>query len=112
MPIYVYRCQSCQEYTEALQKVSDPLLTTCSHCAAEALTKVIAPVGVIFKGSGFHKNDYTAQSAKSTAASKPSSDGDKTATTDSSASSTPSESSTTPAAPPTASGGDSSGKVA
>ncbi len=114
MPIYVYRCQSCQEYTEALQKVSDPLLTQCSHCSAEALTKVIAPVGVIFKGSGFHKNDYTAQSAKSTSSNKPSGDGDKTAapTTESAASSTASESSSPPATPPPTSGGDSSGKVA
>lgn len=110
MPIYVYRCQSCQEYTEALQKVSDPLLTTCPNCGAEALTKVIAPVGVIFKGSGFHKNDYTAQSAKSTS-SKPS-EGDKSTTAETS---TPTTSESTPpstATPPPASGGDSSGKVA
>lgn len=111
MPIYVYRCQSCQEYTEALQKVSDPLLTTCPNCGAEALTKVIAPVGVIFKGSGFHKNDYTAQSAKSTT-SKPGSDGDKSTTAETSTPTTSESTTTTPATPPPASGGDSSGKVA
>lgn len=65
MPIYVYRCQQCNEYTEALQKVSDPLLKTCPHCQADALEKVIAPVGVIFKGTGFHKNDYSGKPASS-----------------------------------------------
>lgn len=71
MPIYVYRCQQCNEYTEALQKASDPLLQTCPHCQAEALVKVIAPVGVIFKGTGFHKNDYSGKSGGSAAAGKP-----------------------------------------
>jgi putative FmdB family regulatory protein len=59
MPIYVYKCTQCNEYCEALQKASDEPLKTCPHCQAEALTKVIAPVGVIFKGTGFHKNDYS-----------------------------------------------------
>lgn len=72
MPIYVYRCQQCNEYTEALQKASDELLKTCPLCQADALVKVIAPVGVIFKGTGFHKNDY---SGKSSGSSSPKSDG-------------------------------------
>lgn len=66
MPIYVYKCTECNEYCEALQKASDPPLKTCTHCQAEALIKVIAPVGVIFKGTGFHKNDYSAKSSSST----------------------------------------------
>lgn len=65
MPIYVYKCTECNEYCEALQKVSDEPLKTCPHCQAEALTKVIAPVGVIFKGTGFHKNDYSGKSSSS-----------------------------------------------
>lgn len=76
MPIYVYRCQQCNEYTEALQKASDPLLQTCPHCQAQALVKVIAPVGVIFKGTGFHKNDYSGKSGGSAGASKPAETGD------------------------------------
>lgn len=76
MPIYVYKCGQCNEYHEALQKASDPLLTTCPFCQAEALTKVIAPVGVIFKGTGFHKNDYSAK-AGSSSSSKPAA-GEKT----------------------------------
>lgn len=65
MPIYVYKCTECNEYCEALQKASDEPLKTCPHCQAQALIKVIAPVGVIFKGTGFHKNDYSGKSGKS-----------------------------------------------
>lgn len=72
MPIYAYRCQACQEETEALQKSSDAPLTTCKSCGAEALVKIISPVGVIFRGSGFHKNDYTGSGSKSgSGSSKP-----------------------------------------
>lgn len=99
MPIYVYRCQSCAEYTEALQKASDPHLTTCQHCGAEALTRVVAPVGVIFKGSGFHKNDYNPKASSAPkksageAESKPASEGAANSETSSSPSSTGGESS-------------------
>lgn len=71
MPIYVYKCTECNEYCEALQKASDEPKKTCPACQAEALIKVIAPVGVIFKGTGFHKNDYSSKSSGSSS-SKPS----------------------------------------
>jgi putative FmdB family regulatory protein len=74
MPIYVYRCGSCNEYSEALQKASDPPLTRCPACEAEALVRVIAPVGVIFKGSGFHKNDYSGKSTSKSSGSESSKD--------------------------------------
>ena len=97
MPIYVYKCQECSTYHEALQKVSDPLLTTCPACQKEALTKVIAPVGVIFKGTGFHKNDYSSQSKSTGTAAKPSS-GESSSTTTEGASPSTSSDSSTPAA--------------
>ncbi|MBN9418736.1 hypothetical protein ABS71_07190 [bacterium SCN 62-11] len=100
MPIYVYKCTQCNEYCEALQKVSDEPLKTCPHCQAEALIKVIAPVGVIFKGTGFHKNDY---SGKSSSSSKSSSDSSKPAE-----SSTPSESKPAESKPSGDSGGGGS----
>ena len=71
MPIYVYKCTQCNEYCEALQKASDEPKKTCPACQAEALIKVIAPVGVIFKGTGFHKNDYSSKSTSSSSSSKP-----------------------------------------
>ena len=58
MPIYVYRCEACLQVHEALQKLSDEPLRSCPSCHEEALKKLIAPAGIIFKGSGFHKNDY------------------------------------------------------
>ncbi|MBX3168430.1 MAG: zinc ribbon domain-containing protein [Candidatus Eremiobacteraeota bacterium] len=89
MPIYVYKCTECNEYCEALQKASDEPLKTCPNCQAEALTRVIAPVGVIFKGTGFHKNDY---SGKSGSSSKSAADESKPAETATTSESKPAES--------------------
>ena len=108
MPIYVYRCGSCNEYSEALQKASAPPLTRCSACEAEALVRVIAPVGVIFKGSGFHKNDY---SGKSTAKSSSSETSKDSGAASSDTSSTESKSETTKSSGESTSGG-SGDKVA
>jgi putative FmdB family regulatory protein len=110
MPIYVYKCTQCNEYHEALQKASDPLLTTCPACQAESLIKVIAPVGVIFKGTGFHKNDYTSTTAKSSGSSKPAQAEGASGGGDSAAASSGAEStSSTPAPAPAA--GDSGGSA-
>lgn len=65
MPIYVYRCEDCSQVHEALQKIQDAPLQTCPHCGQQAMRKLIAPAGIIFKGSGFHKNDYASSSQKS-----------------------------------------------
>ena len=34
MPIYAYRCEACGHAKDVLQKVSDPVLTTCPACGA------------------------------------------------------------------------------
>jgi len=57
MPIYEYRCLKCHQRVEVLQRVSDPTLETCPDCGGD-FRKVISPVGIIFKGSGFHVTDY------------------------------------------------------
>ena len=56
MPTYQYRCTECGEDLEAVQKFSDPTLTTCPACGGQ-LRKVFNPVGVVFKGSGFYRTD-------------------------------------------------------
>ncbi len=56
MPTYEYECQSCHERVEAVQKFNDRALTTCELCGGE-LRKVFSAVGIVFKGSGFYKND-------------------------------------------------------
>ena len=56
MPTYEYECQHCHERVEAVQKFSDAALTVCPLCGGE-LRKVFSAVGIVFKGSGFYKND-------------------------------------------------------
>jgi putative FmdB family regulatory protein len=63
MPTYEYECQTCHERVEAVQKFTDPSLTVCPNCGGE-LRKVFSAVGIVFKGSGFYKND--SRGAKST----------------------------------------------
>ncbi|MGJ3508738.1 FmdB family zinc ribbon protein [Enemella sp. A6] len=56
MPTYQYRCTSCGNELEAVQKFTDPALTECPACEG-ALRKIYNAVGVVFKGSGFYKTD-------------------------------------------------------
>jgi putative FmdB family regulatory protein len=56
MPTYEYACRSCGRHVEVVQSFRDDPLTTCPHCGGE-LRKVFSPVGIVFKGSGFYKND-------------------------------------------------------
>ena len=56
MPTYEYRCTSCGQHVEAVQSFTDEPLTECGVCGGE-LRKVFAPVGIVFKGSGFYKTD-------------------------------------------------------
>ena len=65
MPTYEYRCVSCGQHVEVVQSFSDDPLTECAVCG-DALRKVFAPVGIVFKGSGFYKTD----SRKSSSASR------------------------------------------
>ena len=57
MPIYEYRCDSCGRTLEMFQKFSDAPLETCEACGGQ-LRKVLHPVAVHFKGSGFYTTDY------------------------------------------------------
>ena len=61
MPTYVYRCQQCGAMLERRQGFTDPPLTECEECSG-TLHRVIQPVQVIFKGSGFYSTDYKAKS--------------------------------------------------
>ena len=56
VPTYQYRCTECGEDLEVVQKFSDEPLTVCPACQG-ALRKVFSPVGIVFKGSGFYRND-------------------------------------------------------
>jgi putative FmdB family regulatory protein len=56
MPTYEYECQSCHLHVDVVQKFTDDSLTVCDACGGE-LRKVFSAVGIVFKGSGFYKND-------------------------------------------------------
>lgn len=71
MPIYTYACDSCNKVIEKRQSYSDDPLTTCEQCG-NALRRVIHPVGIVFKGSGWYVNDSR---PAATPAAKPTEDG-------------------------------------
>jgi putative FmdB family regulatory protein len=56
VPTYAYACRDCGHDFEAVQSFSDDSLTVCPECGGN-LRKVFANVGVVFKGSGFYRND-------------------------------------------------------
>ena len=58
MPIYAYKCGSCGHAKDVLQKISDPLLTVCPACGAEAFSKQITAAGFQLKGSGWYATDF------------------------------------------------------
>jgi putative FmdB family regulatory protein len=72
VPTYQYQCTECGEGLEAVQKFTDDALTECPSCKGR-LKKVFSAVGIVFKGSGFYRNDSRGSSSSSTPASKSSS---------------------------------------
>ncbi|MDR6598024.1 FmdB family zinc ribbon protein [Saccharothrix longispora] len=104
MPTYQYACTECDHRFEAVQAFSDNALTECPECSGK-LRKLYGAVGVVFKGSGFYRNDSrsSSSSAESSSSSKGESKGESTSTpatpsTSSGSSSSSSSSSSTPAA--------------
>ena len=68
MPTYQYQCTECGEGLEAVQKFTDDALTECPNCKGR-LKKVFSAVGIVFKGSGFYRNDSRGASSSSSPAS-------------------------------------------
>jgi putative FmdB family regulatory protein len=56
VPIYEYKCDNGHVF-DVIQKMSDESLTECQECGAPA-ARVLYPVAVHFKGSGFYNTDY------------------------------------------------------
>ena len=63
MPIYAYRCASCGHAKDVLQKLSDPVLTDCPACGAQAFAKQVTAAGFQLKGSGWYVTDFKGGSA-------------------------------------------------
>lgn len=58
MPIYAYRCASCGFEKDHLQKLSDPVLTTCPECGEAHYAKQLTAAGFQLKGSGWYATDF------------------------------------------------------
>jgi putative FmdB family regulatory protein len=56
VPTYQYACTDCGDKSEVVQRFTDDPLTVCAVCGGK-LRKVFSPVGIVFKGSGFYRND-------------------------------------------------------
>ncbi|MEV0783286.1 FmdB family zinc ribbon protein [Streptomyces sp. NPDC050423] len=120
MPTYQYQCTECGEGLEAVQKFTDDALTVCPSCEGR-LKKVFSAVGIVFKGSGFYRNDSRGSSSSSTpapAAAKASDSGSSSSTGSdtksaaSSSSSTSSSSGSSSSSSSTSSSSSSSGTSA
>ena len=66
MPVYEYRCKACGK-THQIQHCFDAdRPTQCPACGG-LLARVFHPVGLLFRGSGFHRTDYGPAEAKAAA---------------------------------------------
>jgi putative FmdB family regulatory protein len=64
MPIYEYRCETCDHELEALQKMSDPALSQCPECHSDSLKKVISAAAFRLKGGGWYETDFKSGTKK------------------------------------------------
>ena len=99
MPIYEYRCPNGHTF-ELFQKMSDAPAESCETCGASPVEKILFPVAVHYKGSGFYSTDYGRGSRKA-----PGKDGDA-GSSESGGSSDKSESSEKKDAPKESGSGD------
>jgi putative FmdB family regulatory protein len=56
VPTYDYQCRACGTVTEVIHSMVEDGPTTCERCGGQ-LRRVLFPTGIIFKGSGFYRND-------------------------------------------------------
>jgi putative FmdB family regulatory protein len=87
MPTYVYECAKCGDEFELWQSFSDEPLKKHSGCGGK-VTKVLQPVGIVLKGSGFYKTDNRGGSKSGAASKKAESSESSSSSSDSSSGST------------------------
>jgi putative FmdB family regulatory protein len=69
MPIYEYRCPNGHVF-ELFQRMDDPQPEVCEVCGVGPVERVLYPVAVHYKGSGFYSTDYGRGGRKKEAPSK------------------------------------------
>ena len=65
MPIYEYKCPNGHLF-EVFHGMSEPGPQKCEVCGASPLERVLHPVAVHYKGSGFYSTDYGRGGRKAT----------------------------------------------
>lgn len=105
MPTYSYACTECSNRFDVVQAFTDDALTTCEQCNGR-LRKIFGKVGVVFKGSGFYRND-SREAGKSTSNGSGTSSSAAASTSSSDSSSGSSDSSAKPAGDGGSKSGDS-----
>lgn len=94
MPTYVYVCDECGKQFEQFQSFKDAPLQQCPcERHSNAVRRVIQPVGIVFKGSGWYITD--SRGSTSSSVSEPSTKSEKSETADTKA---PEKTDTPPAA--------------
>jgi putative FmdB family regulatory protein len=58
MPIYAYKCSTCEHEQDVLQKISDEPLTVCPACNEPSFAKQVTAAGFQLKGSGWYVTDF------------------------------------------------------
>jgi putative FmdB family regulatory protein len=63
MPIYEYRCDNCGRQFEVMQRMTEPVLSTCEQCSGH-VRRLISQTSFVLKGSGWYVTDYPSASRK------------------------------------------------
>lgn len=64
MPTYIYRCKKCGHRSEIFHGMNDDKIFKCPECGGDTARIPSAGCGLIFKGSGFYKTDYTSRKSE------------------------------------------------
>ena len=95
MPIYEYKCPEGHLF-EVFHGMTEPGPDRCEVCGAEPLQRVLHPVAVHYKGSGFYSTDYGKGARKSASSTDSSSSSDGASSGDSSSGSSSSDGASSP----------------
>ena len=76
MPVYVYKNLATGETFELAQRITEPALTTHPE-TGDPVKRLVQPVGITFRGSGFYVTDSRQNGENGRAQSKGSDDKNK-----------------------------------
>jgi putative FmdB family regulatory protein len=71
VPTYGYQCNQCKHEFQVFQSMKDDPISVCPECKG-AVKRLLYPVGVVFKGSGWYINDSRKPEKSEESQSKPS----------------------------------------